>query len=247
MNFKTAVCDDEKNGQDFVRRYLEVYHFETGVEFTAKYYDSADELLKDYNEPGKYDFLFLDVEMPGSATTERGIEIAEKIRALPDNDVKIIFVSNYPEYMNYGYDVQASHYLSKDTPFPRFKQVLDSLIFRLEKDKSILSVKSGRDEKTLLKVSDIIYVASVHRKRERIYYHMKDGRQIEEHKSILSINEELKKHGFTFANKYCLINLRFVQSYSNGTLLLENNEKVPLSRYYKKDFMNCFSKNILDF
>ncbi len=247
MLFKTAVCDDEKEGREYIRRYLEIYHFETGVEFQTTFYTSADDLLSDYNEPGIYDLLFLDVEMPGSEIVGRGIELAKQIRSLPDNNVRIIFVSNYPEYMNFGYDVQASHYLAKGTPFPRFKQVLDSIIFRLEADKSILSVKTGRDEKMFLRINEILYAKSFHRERERVIYCMRNGEEIEERRAILSVSDDLKKHGFAFANKYCLVNLRFINRYDNGFLYLDTEEKIPLSRYYKKEFMDIFTKRILDF
>ena len=247
MIFKTAVCDDEREGREYIRRQLEIYHFETGVEFQTTFYTSADDLLSDYNEPGIYDLLFLDVEMPGSETVERGIELAKQIRSLPDNDLRIIFVSNYPEYMNLGYDVQASHYLAKETPFPRFKQVLDKIIFRLETDKSILSVKTGRDERMLLRTNEILYVKSFHRERERVLYCMKNGQEIAERRAILAVSEDLKTHGFAFANKYCLVNLRFINRYDNGLLYLDSEEKIPLSRYYKKEFMDLFTKRILDF
>lgn len=245
MAFKTAICDDEKNGLEFVRKSLETYHFETGAEFTTRFFCSADTLLESYREPHEFDLLFLDVEMPGSMA-ERGIEVAKQIRAIPDYDVRIIFVSNYPEYMNLGYDVQASHYLSKDIPFPRFKQIMDGILFHLESDKSIICVKTGRDQKYLLRICDILYVESFHREREHIVYHMNDGKRIDERRSILSISEILKPHGFTFANKYNLINLRYIQRYSNEVLYLDNQEAITLSRYYKNNFLKCFSDSVLN-
>lgn len=245
MAIKTAICDDEKNGLEYVRKYLETYYFETGIEFITTFYESPEDLLNDYDEPHKYDLLFLDVEMPGTETVERGIEVAKQIRSIPDYDVRIIFVSNYPEYMNLGYDVQASHYLSKDTSFHRFKQVLDGTLFHIEADKDVLCVKTGRDEKVLLRICDILYVESFHRERNRVVYHMKDGQLVSEHRTILSAGASLKPHGFAFVNKYRLVNLRFIQRFNNEVLYLDNQEKIPLSRYYKKEFLQNFSENIL--
>lgn len=246
MKFNVAICDDETEGLYYIKKLLTTYYFDTGVEFNIKEYTSPDCLISEYDMPGKFDLMFLDVEMPGSNMVERGIEIANQIRSLPDNDVKIIFVSNYPEYMNLGYDVQASHYLSKDTSFARFKQVLDKIIFRIEADKSIITVKNGRDQKYLLRINEIICIKAFHRVREHVVFCMKDGSQYEDKKSILSISEELKTHHFAFANKYALVNIQFVKCYDNNCLILDNHEIIPLSRYYKKDFIANFSNGILN-
>lgn len=246
MTFKTAICDDEKDGLDYIRSYLQTYYFETGTEFTITAYSSPDNLIKDYNESGKYDIVFLDVEMPGPMNGEGGIELAKQIRALPDNDVIIIFVSNYPEYMGYGYDVRASHYLSKETPFSRFKEIMDNILLHIVSDKSILSVKSSRDQINLLKINEIKYVEAFHRMHKHVIYKMKNGEKIEENKSLLCVKNILVKHGFTYANQYCLVNLRYVRCLKNNMLILDNRDEIPLSRYYKKDFLSIFSKNILE-
>ncbi len=246
MTFKTAICDDEKDGLDYIRGYLQTYHFETGTEFSVTTYSSPDSFIEDYNEAGKYDIVFLDVEMPGSINGERGIELAKQIRALPDDEVIIIFVSNYPEYMVYGYDVRASHYLSKETLFSRFKEIMDNILSHIESDKSILSVKTGRDQIRLLKISEILYVESFHRMHKRVIYKMKNGEQIEEKKSLSNVKNKLETHGFTTANQYCLVNLRYVRCLKDNTLILDNSDKISLSRYYKKEFLSIFSKNILN-
>ena len=41
--------------------------------------------------------------------TVKTFDLAKKIRSLPDNELRIIFFSNYPQYMNLGYDVHALH------------------------------------------------------------------------------------------------------------------------------------------
>ena len=245
MTFKTAICDDEKEGLDYIRNYLQTYHFETGTEFSITTYSSPEEFITDYNKAGIYDIVFLDVEMPGSIKGERGIELAKQIRALPDDDVIIIFVSNYPEYMVYGFDVRASHYLSKGIPFSRFKEIMDNILSHIESDKSILKVKSGRDQIHLLRINEILYVESCHRMHKHVIFKTRNGEQIEENKSLSYVKKELITHGFTTANQYCLVNLRYVRCLKNNLLILDNHDEIPLSRYYKKEFLSIFSKNIL--
>ena len=225
MKLKVAICDDEPQAIEITRKNLETYHFETGIEFDIHSFVNPEDLLKEYPSPGSYDLLFLDME-------------------IPDNDVRIIFVSNYPEYMNMGYDVQASHYLSKDTTHSRFNQVMNDVISGFDRDFSVLRVKTGRDEWILIRIRDILYVKTILGKRDLIIFHL-SNESIQEHRSIFSAGEELKPHGFAFANKHHLVNLRHIQQYSNDFLILDNGEKITLSRYYKKDFLKLFSKNIM--
>ena len=109
MYFKTAICDDNITEINILTNYLKQYEIEYDIEFKTDLYSSADALIEKYISVGMYDLLFLDVEMPG----KNGLDAASIIRQRGDRDVRIIFVSNYPEYMQDSFNVQAFHYLSK--------------------------------------------------------------------------------------------------------------------------------------
>lgn len=57
-----------------------------------------------------FQILFLDVEMPRVLA---GIETAARVREIDMEDVCIIFVSHYPQYMQDSFNVRAFWYLSK--------------------------------------------------------------------------------------------------------------------------------------
>ena len=71
-----------------------------------------------------FQLLFIDVEMPELS----GLDVAKRIRKLPDRDVKIVFVSNYPEYMQNSFDFQAFQYLSKPLSYEKFNMVMNNII-----------------------------------------------------------------------------------------------------------------------
>ena len=244
MKLNVAICDDELSDIAVTEKYLEKYHFETGVEFQIQSFTNPDALLKNYTAPGTFNLLFLDMEMPIAGEMKKGIEIAKQLRALPDPDLRIVFISNYPEYMNLGYDVQASHYLTKDVSFEKFSQVLSEIIRSLSHDAAIIRIKTGREDWTLLRVQDILFISSVPGKRDQITYHS-INQTLKEHRSILSAGNTLKQSGFAFANKQHLVNLRHVRKYTNNHLVLDNGKELELSRYYKKEFLELFSTEIL--
>ena len=111
---RIAICDDETDARDALRIQLEqvlieeteeiVYEFSSGV-------NAASWLEK---HPSEIDLLFLDVEMNGLS----GMETAEKIRTF-NNDLIIVFVTGYSDYVFDGYRVGALDYLMKPVSIQR--------------------------------------------------------------------------------------------------------------------------------
>ena len=118
---RIAMCDDETEAREALYLLLDqelheeseqiVYEFSTG---TA----AANWLQK---HPGEIDLLFLDVEMDGM----NGMETAKKIRTF-DQNLLIVFVTGFADYVFDGYSVGAMDYLMK--PVSRGK--LQSLLAR---------------------------------------------------------------------------------------------------------------------
>ena len=246
MQLKTAICDDEIIGIEKIRNLLETYHFETGIEFQKDIFMDPEDLLQKYTSAGTYDILFLDVEMPINGTMKNGIDLAKFIRNIPDPDVRIIYVSNYPAYMQMSFDVQASNYLEKNVSYEHFNTVMDTIIHGLSVDSALIRIKTGPDQWNLLRINEIICIRSFFGKRDKIAFCTASHELIETGRNILSISEELKKHHFTFVNKYCLVNMRHVIQYSHDSLFLSNKDSVEISRHFRKNFMEQFSNSILE-
>ncbi len=245
MKFKVAICDDEDIGIQTISRHLETFHFNTGIEFSLKIYNNPLKLSQDCNTPGLFDIIFLDVEMPIQGVMYNGLDIAKKIRELPDQDVRIIFISNYPSYMQMGYDVQASYYLEKDVSDEKFARVLNSVIEQLQKDNSMFRIRTGIGQWDLIRLSDILYIESFNKQRNKLVYHTSQTNYTETGRSILSTSADLASRGFAFANKYHLVNMNHVVQFTHDCLQLDSKEYIEISRHYRKDFLAQFSKNII--
>ena len=116
MKFNIAICDDEQNASTHLVELLRVLEVQHDYGFSITVYNSSKQLLDTYQTPHKYDILFLDVEMPELS----GLELARIIRNLPDSAVKIIFTSNYPQYMQDSFNVSAFQYLQKPIQIIQF-------------------------------------------------------------------------------------------------------------------------------
>lgn len=246
MHFKVAICDDEIEWIRIIKERLNTFYFETDISFEISEFSNPIDLLGSYVEPGTYNILFLDMELPFNGEMQTGFDLAKKIRSLPDNELRIIFFSNYPQYMNLGYDVHASHYLEKNVPIQKFYNVLSDVITSMTKDNSMIKIKIDRDNWSLIRISDIIYVYKPYSIRNNIIYFTLSG-QISERKTINTAESELSPHGFATANKNYLINFKHIIKFSNNHIIMDNGEEIELSRRYRQDFHNKFTHNILNF
>ena len=103
--YKIAVCDDEVVEIEKIEYCLSKYSMLTNTELSIDRYQDPDALLDKYYK-GKYNIIFLDIEMG----KKDGLYIANKIRKTPDKDVVIIYVSAYPRYMQASFDVKAAQF-----------------------------------------------------------------------------------------------------------------------------------------
>ena len=169
MYFKTAICDDNITEINILTNYLKQYEIEYDIEFKTDLYSSADALIEKYISVGMYDLLFLDVEMPG----KNGLDAASIIRQRGDRDVRIIFVSNYPEYMQDSFNVQAFHYLSKPLSYECFSDVISRIIKYYEESHTTKVLISEDNVKEIVNIRDILYIETVKSQKDTLHFALK--------------------------------------------------------------------------
>lgn len=225
---RIAICDDETEARDALRFQLEkiidenseeiVYEFTSGV--------NAEKWLRKY--PGQIDLLFLDVEMSGM----NGMETAERIRTFDEN-LLIVFVTGYQDYVFDGYRVGALDYVIKPVGLQRLREVYDRV-------KHIL--KERLQETFIVKNSDGIYRFHY----EEILYFYSDRRLVKlvTLRGIYPFYEKLdaleKKMGRSFVriHQRYLVNGKKVTHIGRTSLdiLGQNREmqNLPISRALKE-------------
>ena len=64
MLFKVAICDDEEKDIQAIQRFLHIYEMQHDIDFEINTFQNSTKLLEKYDSAGRYNILFLDVEMP---------------------------------------------------------------------------------------------------------------------------------------------------------------------------------------
>ena len=101
---KIAIIEDDEAWVRTLREYIMRYEQECGVSCQVVDFYSANTFLFSY-EP-VYDCVLLDINLPGL----NGLEGAKWLRRL-DQNVILIFVTNYAQFAVNGYEVDAADYL----------------------------------------------------------------------------------------------------------------------------------------
>ena len=227
---KIAIVDDEKREQEIIAKYIDEWAEAKKELVEFFYFDSSESFLFSWEDAKDYALLVLDIEM-GEIS---GLELAKKIR-IEDKSVPIIFVTGYDEYIQYGYDVSALHYLIKPVNKEKLFQALNKLSEKEENVKSL--ILNSENEVRRIKMNDVLYVeadghGSIMHTTDEVIHLKESFGNIE--KQVLPMGEAVKCH------RAYLVNLRFVSSIQNSNLFLDNGENLPISRSRMKNVQREF-------
>ncbi len=234
MPITISICDDDAELTAFLRDLLNVWAQDKSLVLNINEYESSEQFMFCYPDD-PCDLLLLDIEMPGI----NGMELAKKLRAEGDM-LPIIFITGYSEYMQYGYDVEALHYLLKPVEKSRLYMALDKYVDRitLYSDEILVPTAEGS---THISPNDIMYIEAQGRKT---CIHLKSF-HIECTLGISRL-EDKKLTGFVRCHRSFIVNLRFVRSIGRTELTLDNGVEIPLSRRlfgeFNKKFIEFYTK-----
>lgn len=227
---KIAICDDEKTEQQLLRKYVTEWAFGSGDAAEIHCFDSAENFLFSWEDEKDYQVLILDIEMGNM----NGMELARKIRET-DQEIPILFVTGYGEYMQSGYDVAAMHYLLKPVNKVKFFSVLDRL--PREKKKSEKIFFQTEEGNVSLPIQEIWYVEA---EGHRCTLYTKDTMLVLR-ESISSAEKRLAEYpSMIKCHRSYLVNLQHVSVVLKEELVLDDRKKVPLSRNLRKAANDAF-------
>lgn len=156
---RIAICDDETAARDALRIQLEKILIEDAEEIVYEFSSGTNAASWLANHPGEIDLLFLDVEMKGLS----GMETAKKIRTF-DEQILIVFVTGYSEYVFDGYLVGAMDYLMKPVSEEKLRQLIGRVRVKSEQEEPRTFTLKNMDGTWRFRLFDILYFYSDRRK-----------------------------------------------------------------------------------
>lgn len=228
MKMQIIICDDNQTdaalAQKVITQAAENLHIKAEFDCYSRAIDVEKRLLQKH-EPA--DILILDIDMPEVS----GLELAERLRS-EMQDLLIIFLSAHEEFVFKAIEFQPFRYIRKLCLEAEMPIAIRSAVkvLKSRQDQQILLKTNDGEMKEML--SDILYIETEGRK---VAVHLKIGAKILVNQKLTELQNLVNPDSFIMIHRSCIVNIDYIRNITNGILILDNNEKLIISRTRYKD------------
>lgn len=244
---KAIIVDDEKNSRIVLHNLLS--NFCKTVEIAGEA-SSAEEAYPLILEK-KPELVFLDIQMP----TGTGFSLLQKFEQVP---FEVVFITSYDEYAINAIKFNALDYLLKPVEITELqaavKKAEDRIGNTLRTDTGMQNLIENLDKELLDQRISFHKNDQVHYVSIRDISHLRsDGNYtnvVTAHQGVYNSSKTLKEYddylsvfpGFIRVHRNCLINVRYLKSYSKGepcVITMDNGDTVEVSRRKKQEVLEA--------
>ena len=218
MELRVGICDDSQTDAAYVETFLAAWAQERALALHVERFPSAESFLFRYAEEKRFDLLLLDIEM-GQLD---GVTMAKEIRR-DNQDVQIVFITGYSDYIAEGYEVAALHYLLKPVNGDKLRAVLDRGVDKVRRRERALTLEQG-GEMVRIPLGEIRYLEVC---RNYVTVHAKGDYTT---KSTLSRLEVALDGRFHRLGRSMVVNLEVVRRVTKTQVVLSDGCVLPLPR-----------------
>ena len=238
------IVDDEKGARESLSALINRHCEGVNIIGTAISVSEAHSLLSRL----KPQLVFLDIQMPDGT----GFDL---LTGLKNIDFQFIFVTAFDNYAIKAFQFSAVDYLLKPVSPTLLVQAVEKLKKRVNislpsNQIGVLESNKTKIEKLIITTENKVHVlqlSNIVRCQADNYYTifvLKDGEKVIASKTLKEYSSMLEGLNFLRIHQSHLINLSFIEDYKFGTenfVLLQNQEKIEISRRRKKMFLEKLS------
>lgn len=230
VEMKIGILDDLKLDRvrlkAIVSNYLEIKNLNGDIYLYAE----AEQLLADMNRLS-FDLLFFDIRLDGMS----GLDAARKIRKAR-LETPLVFVTVAQDFALEGYEVQAADFILK--PFEKDK--IFKTMDRIFKDKLRPQYITIKTERITAQIPiDDIFFAETRSHYVEVHTAGKTFKSYITFKEFCSMLPQQLQFQSCFRG--IVVNLDKVKKFEDQNLLLENGERIPISRSKKTEIKRAYA------
>ncbi len=227
---RIAVVDDEQEQRVLLENCLHRYEQENSQHFDISLFADAQKFLR--QDPGEFDIVLLDIQMPGLD----GMTVAHQLRQR-NRQLVLIFITNMVQFAIEGYAVDAMDFIVKPVSYYRLAASLTKARSRLQTEQGVPLVLHTKDGTYRLDSARVHYIEMLN---HHTIFHTEDG-VFDTTGSLKKLEEQLAGQNFARCNNGYLVNLRYVRSVE-GSDVVVGGDRLLISRTRRKAFLQQMSE-----
>ena len=237
MKIRIACCDDEKQQLELYKTMFTNIEMRQDIKLNVEYFLSGNFMLERFqSEKNPFDLVYLDMDMDEKS----GLDLAKEIRQNYHSDCLILFLTNYPKYMQNSFDVRAFQYMIKPVQFVEFEKKFNAARKYLEKDDKNRVVLKIDEDNVVFFTNEIYYIEKEKSSKQFLVY-LEDKCVVA--KGVLSaIENQLLEQHFMRTHRSYLVNMKHIRRIQKNDLVLSNGNLVPISRRKEKELKQQFMR-----
>ncbi len=231
---RIAVCSENEKEVSRIRELITKYQISCEESIICHYFINSIDFLCEL-KGGEYDLVLLDVVMPEVS----GLQAAQELREL-DKNVRLIFVSESPEFAVESYHVGAYYYLLKPIDVESFFALLDKIRGELSAQVEQGFILKSREGVVWIAFSRLVYVEV---RNKNVFFHLADGTVREKSAALEDFEERLlSRPEFLKTHRSYLVNLIYIQAIDVNCVKMKNGHSVPVSRQRRSQVQDAYMR-----
>ena len=235
--YHVAICDDDKVFISYIKKILSQAKGNNQYQFKIYEFCSGEELVGSLDTLMQLDLLILDMELGGMD----GDETARHFRKKFCSGVRMPTVKSFK--------VTPYRYLLKSYSDLQLIGELKEIISEVEKrSKEEYIVGHYRNNVIRVNVQNIVYIENAKRGSKIIVCpncdEAKFNGQILVDDKLETLSDKFRQ--LVFARISYIINIHHIEKIVGNEVYLDNGERLPVARTYKKEFRKIFTKSIAE-
>jgi DNA-binding LytR/AlgR family response regulator len=230
---RIALCDDNHIFLEEFQTLVDKYLTNQCIKGEVHIYDGGGALLKQLEKDNVFfDIIFLDINMPHID----GIEAAEQIRAINKNLI-LIFLTSIEDRVYETFQFNTFRFIRKNCVLMELDECLEKALRVVNNEKTSYSFKT-KEGLVKLSAQEILYFIYINRHVEvktlNNYYILTVAR----FQDVINL---FSGRDFISIHRGCIVNVKYIKVINRLCIVLDNNEKLSISRYKINEVFRAFT------
>ena len=232
-----VVCEDEQRYRIAIEQSIQRWQTTAAhMDVELRHFSSSEDFLESWERLSDIDLLFVDIQFPGEMN---GVELAHRIREA-NQDVTIVFCTNYGEYVYEGYTVNALRYLKKPVNDKDIFFCCSYVYNRLANRRDRVLTVFSAGKRYVLRHAEIRFIEA---RNHNVYISFTAKTEpIRISARLEDIQNSLPKETFVLCHRSYIVNVAHIRMLTRTNCRLSSGEIIPISRTYADDINRAFDR-----